>query len=45
MNPGDTLQTFLERLSLSSHLGLFQVKKDTLYEASISAVIRPNEVL
>lgn len=26
VNPGDTLQTFLERLSLSSHLGLFQVK-------------------
>lgn len=25
VNPGDTLQTFLERLSLSSHLGLFQV--------------------
>lgn len=24
VNPGDTLQTFLERLSLSSHLGLFQ---------------------
>ena len=45
VNPGDTLQTFLERLSLSSHLGLFQVKKDTLYKASISAVTRPNEVL
>lgn len=29
VNPGDTLQTFLERLSLSSHLGLFQVK--TIY--------------
>lgn len=26
VNPGDTLQTFLERLSLSSHLSLFQVK-------------------
>jgi len=25
VNPGDTLQTFLERLSLSSHLSLFQV--------------------
>ena len=25
VNPGDTLQTFLKRLSLSSHLGLFQV--------------------
>ncbi|XP_074613505.1 ankyrin repeat domain-containing protein 17-like [Acropora palmata] len=24
VNPGDTLQTFLKRLSLSSHLGLFQ---------------------
>lgn len=30
VNPGDTLQTFLERLSLSSHLGLFQVKTDNL---------------
>ena len=45
VNPGDTLQTFLERLSLSSHLGLFQVKIDTPRSTKHSTLRSANEVL